>query len=179
MSGVNTVAWSDQPYLVLLMALPVAMLDSRKSSPWKASVRLHGPRPSVLVFIAAPLSLSLGPEVWGSEEGINTTTLLLGRFWSVHHSSPTLRLPEGLDTDGLSRSSDAVTYAMLILLGMMDTSGGVLFLPLLALVTWRTLQYRFYWFLALLPIVYVFMGDGWFTTVFSGGVTLRRTREHL
>ena len=61
---------------------------------------------------------------------------------------------------------------------MMDTSGGVLFLPLLALVTWRTLQYRFYWFLAVLPIVYVFMGDGWFTHgVFWS--SLRCTREHL
>ena len=163
-SGVNTGAWSDQPYLVLLMALPVAMLIREVLAMESISSATRASAVTLLVFIAAPLSLSLGPEVWGSEEGINTTTLLLDL---ILVSAPLIAnfaiARRGLDKDGLSRASDAVTYGMLILLGMMDTSGGVLFLPLLALVTWRTLQYRFYWFLALLPIVYVFMGDGWFT----------------
>ena len=163
-SSVNTATWSDQPYLVLLMALPVGMLIREVVSMETISSASRASAVTLLVFIAAPLSLSLGPEYWGSRDGINTTTLLLDL---ILVSAPlivnTVIGRRGLDTDGLNRSSDAVTYLMLILLGMMDTSGGVLFLPMLALVTWRTMQYRFYWILAILPIVYVFLGNGWFT----------------
>lgn len=163
-SGVKTATWSDQPYLVLLMALPVGMLIREVVSMETISSATRASAVTLLVFMAAPLSLSLGPNVWGSGDGINTTTLLLDLILvSAPLIANVVIARRGLDTDGLSRASDAVTYGMLILLGMMDTSGGVLFLPILALVTWRTMQYRFYWILALLPIIYVFQGDGWFT----------------
>ena len=163
-SGVKTATWSDQPYLVLLMALPVGMLIREVVVMETISSATRASAVTLLVFIAAPLSLSLGPDLWGSGEGINTATLLLDLILvSAPLIANVVIARRGLDTDGLSRSSDAVTYLMLILLGMMDTSGGVLFLPILTLVTWRTMQYRFYWILAVLPIVYVFQGDGWFT----------------
>ena len=162
-SGVKTAAWSDQPYLVLLMALPVGMLIREVVNMETISSATSLGRDLAGLHCCA-LSLSLGPDLWGSGEGTNTTTLLLDLILvSAPLIANVVIARRGLDTDGLNRSSDAVTYLMLILLGMMDTSGGVLYLPILALVTWRTMQYRFYWILALLPIVYVFQGDGWFT----------------
>ena len=76
-SGVKTAAWSDQPYLVLLMALPVGMLIREVINMETISSATRASAVTLLVFIAAPLSLSLGPDLWGSGEGINTTTLLL------------------------------------------------------------------------------------------------------
>ena len=163
-SDVTTSTWSDQPYYILLMALPVGMLIREVVAMDTISSASRAAAVTLLVFIAAPLSLSLASDVWGTGEGINTATLLLDL---ILVSAPLIVnfviAGRGLDKDGLSRSSDAVTYAMLVLLAMMDTSGGVLFIPLLTLVTWRTMQYQFYWFLALLPLVYIFLGDGWFT----------------
>ena len=58
-SGVNTAAWSDQPYLVLLMALPVAMLIREVLAMESISSATRASAVTLLVFIAAPLSLSL------------------------------------------------------------------------------------------------------------------------
>ena len=45
--------------------------------------------------------------------------------------------------------SDGVAYVMLLLLAMLDTSGGLLLLPILLLVTMRVVQFKFYLLLSI------------------------------
>lgn len=173
-SNVNTATWDSSPALVLLMLLPVGMLIREVVTMDTISSATRATAVTLLVFIAAPLSLALGPNVWGSGDGINQATLLLD---AILVSAPLIVnaviSKRGLDVGGLNRTSDGVTYVMLIFLAMLDTSGGLLLIPLFGLVTWRTLQYRYYWLLAGMPFVFIFLGEGWFThgvvgTVLSG-----------
>ena len=107
-SDVTTSTWSDQPYYILLMALPVGMLIREVVAMDTISSASRAAAVTLLVFIAAPLSLSLASDVWGTGEGINTATLLLDL---ILVSAPLIVnfviAGRGLDTDGLSRSSDA------------------------------------------------------------------------
>ena len=170
-SDVTTSTWSSSPALVLLMLLPVGMLIREVVSMDTISSATRATAVTLLVLIAAPLSLALGPNVWGSGEGINQATFLLD---AILVSAPLIVnaviSKRGLDVGVLNRTSDGVTYAMLLLLAMLDTSGGLLLIPLFVLVTWKTLQYRFYWLLAGIPFVFVFLGDGWFTHGVVGSI---------
>lgn len=162
-SDVTSSTWSSQPLLVLLMALPVGVLIREVVAMESISSATRATAVTLLILIAAPLSLSLGPDLWGSNGGINTATLLLD---AILVSAPLIVnaviARRGLDINEASRGSDAVTYSMLLLLGMLDTSGGLLLIPMMVLVTWRVLQYHFYWLLACVPFVFILLGDGWF-----------------
>jgi len=163
-SDVTTATWSSTPALVLLMLLPVGMLIREVISMDVISSATRATAVTLLVLIAAPLSLAFGPNVWGSGEGINQATLLLD---AILVSAPLIVnaaiSKRGLDVGVLNRTSDGVTYVMLLFLAMLDTSGGLLLIPLFVLVTWKTLQYRYYWLLTGIPFVFIFLGDGWFT----------------
>ena len=154
--------WQKYPALVLIMLFPVLMLIREVVAQDTISSATRATAVTLLFLIAAPLSLSFGPEVWNIGDKLNTTTMLLD---AILVSAPLIVnfviSRRGLDVGEANRSADAVAYIMLLFLGMLDTSGGLLLIPMLVLVTWRLLQYHFYWLLATVPLVFVILGDGW------------------
>ena len=68
----------------------------------------------------------------------------------------------GLDKRELDRFADGVAYVMLLLLAMLDTSGGLLLIPILLLVA-RVIQYQYYLLLSFMPFVFVFLSDEWYS----------------
>ena len=163
-SDVTSSTWSTQPALILLMALPVGVLIREVVAMETISSATRATAVTLLILIAAPLSLSLGQDLWGTGKNITVATLLLD---AILVSAPLIVnaviAKRGLDVGEANRASEAVTYVMLLVLGMLDTSGGLLFIPLVVLVTWRVLQYHYYWLLACVPFVFILIGDGWFT----------------
>ena len=74
----------------------------------------------------------------------------------------------GIDVDHLSVNADA--WAMLGLLGLacLDTSGGLLLISMLALVTVRCVQHRHVWPLMLSPIAFFLLNSHWLETAGIG-----------
>ena len=163
-SDVNASTWADQPALVLLMVIPVGMLIREVLSLPSISSATRATAVTLLVLIAAPLSIALGGNVWGTGADIQTSNVLLDL---ILVSAPiivnTVIARRGLDTNELDRMSDGVAYVMLLILAMLDSSGGLLLLPILLLVTLRTIQYKFYLLLSVMPLVLVFLDDNWYT----------------
>ena len=163
-SDVNASTWADQPTLVLLMVIPVGMLIREVLAMPSISSATRATAVTLLVLIAAPLSLALGSNVWGTGADIQTSNVLLDL---ILVSAPiivnTVIARRGLDTNELDRMSDGVAYVMLLLLAMLDTSGGLLLMPILLLVTLRVIQYKFYLLLSFMPLVLVFLGDAWYS----------------
>ena len=163
-SNVNAATWSDQPALVLLMVIPVGMLIREVLAMASISSATRATAVTLLLLIAAPLSLALGDNVWGTSADIQMSNVLLDL---ILVSAPiivnTVIARRGIDTNELDRMSDGVAYVMLLLLAMLDTSGGLLLLPILLLVTMRVVQFKFYLLLSLMPLVLVFLGQGWYS----------------
>ena len=163
-SNVNASTWSDQPALVLLMVIPVGMLIREVLAMASISSATRATAVTLLLLIAAPLSLALGDNVWGTSADIQMSNVLLDL---ILVSAPiivnTVIARRGIDTNELDRMSDGVAYVMLLLLAMLDTSGGLLLLPILLLVTMRVVQFKFYLLLSLMPLVLVFLGQGWYS----------------
>ena len=163
-SDVNATTWADQPALVLLMVIPVGMLIREVLAMDSISSATRATAVTLLVLIAAPLSISLGENVWGTSADIQTSNILLdGILVSAPFIVNAVIAKRGLDKGELDRNSDGVAYIMLLLLGMLDTSGGLLLLPILLLVTARLVQFRFYLLLSFTPLALVFLGSGWYS----------------
>jgi hypothetical protein len=163
-SGVNAATWADQPALVLLMVIPVGMLIREVTAMASISSATRATAVTLLVLIAAPLSFGLGTEVWGTSAEIQTSNVL---FDLILVSAPlivnSVIARRGLDKGELDRMADGVAYVMLLLLAMLDTSGGLLLLPILLLVTARVIQYAYYLLLCFIPFVFIFLSDGWYS----------------
>ena len=163
-SDVNVTTWAEQPALVLLMVIPVGMLIREVTAMNSISSATRATAVTLLVLIAAPLSFALGPEVWGTNAKTQTSNVL---FDLILVSAPLIVNAvisrRGLDKGELDRMGDGVAYVMLLLLGMLDTSGGLLLLPILLLVTVRVIQYRYYLLLSFIPFVLIFLSDGWYS----------------
>lgn len=163
-SNVNAATWGDQPTLVLLMVVPVGMLIREVLAMSSISSATRAAAVTLLVLIAAPLSFSLGERVWGTSSEIQTANVLLD---AILVSAPiivnTVIARRGLDKRELDRFADGVAYVMLLLLAMLDTSGGLLLIPILLLVTARVIQYQYYLLLSFMPFVFVFLGDEWYS----------------
>ncbi len=163
-SDVNASTWADQPALVLLMVIPVGMLIREVLAMDSISSATRATAVTLLVLIAAPLSFALGLEVWGTSADIRTSNVMLD---AILVSAPlivnTAIARRGLDKGEVDRMSDGVAYVMLIVLAMLDTSGGLLLIPILTLVTVRVIQYRYYLLLSFMPIVLLVLSDGWYS----------------
>ena len=63
----------------------------------------------------------------------------------------------GLDTDVLNRGADQVMLGGLLILGMFDQSGGLLFLTMYGLVAYTAFKYRHHVLSCLAPLTFISM----------------------
>ena len=156
------------PWTLLLLA-PVAalVLEIKNMDAISSTVRSAGVW--VLFTIALPISIAfysirerMQNHVDYSEVSILPVAILLD---VILLSAPLyvnwLITKRGIDEDHLSVNADA--WAMLGLLGLacLDTSGGLLLISMLALVTVRCVQHRHVWPLMLSPIAFFLLNSHW------------------
>ena len=160
-SNMNAEIWADRPYLVLLIALPVAMLVREMVSMDAISSATRATGVTLLVFLAAPLSFKIANE-FQSGAPLFTASLMLD---AVLVTAPLIVnaviAKRGLDIEGLSRDADRVTYFMLMVLAVLDTSGGLLMLPILSLVAVRTVRHQYNGITLIVPLIFLLPGETW------------------
>jgi hypothetical protein len=156
------------PWTLLLLA-PVAalVLEIKNMDIISSTVRSAGVW--VLFTIALPISIAfysirerMQTHVDYSEVSIAPVAILLdGILLSAPLYVNWLITKRGIDEDHLSVNADA--WAMLGLLGLacLDTSGGLLLISMLALVTVRCVQHRHVWPLMLSPIAFFLLNSHW------------------
>ena len=156
------------PWTLLLLA-PVAalVLEIKNMDVISSTVRSAGVW--VLFTIALPISIafySIRERMQTHVDYIEFSILPVAILLDVILLSAPLYVnwlitKRGIDEDHLSVNADA--WAMLGLLGLacLDTSGGLLLISMLALVTVRCVQHRHVWPLMLSPIAFFLLNSHW------------------
>ena len=171
-SDISLYSFVTTPYWVLLMIIPVGILVWEIINLDEISSATRAGGVALLVFLAAPISLQMQSLAFdGVESGIITSALLLDLILvSAPLAVNALIAKRGIDKSGLDFNADGLSYVLLMILASFDSSGGILLVPLLTLIAFRTLQHRHYGITLLTPLVLLFLGDLWMT---GSGVTSR------
>lgn len=144
----------------LLMTIPVGIIIAEVIAEEKASSAGRMIATLTLIVVSAPMALSLNNaryeigEVFASM--IFFDLLLLAGPLGIS----VMLDKKGLNDDSLNRNADIVTLVGLLILGLFDTTGGLLFLPMYLLVFQRALKHRLNFILCTAPIAILLFGNG-------------------
>ena len=166
-------AYVTKPQWILLIAIPIGILVNEIISMKTINSTTRATGIGLLVAIAFPISVQLQDVAYnlvGNGDlfvaGVLLDLLLVSAPLIVNG----IISKRGVDRDSLNFFADATAYVFLLILASFDSSGGLLFIPLFALVAYKTIQHRHYGAALFAPLAVWFMDDLWFTRV---GVTNR------
>ncbi len=152
-----TVLLGSNYYVVGMYLLPVSLLiyEVYKMDVISSESRALG---TLMLLIIAGASMPLMIDArMGSEDlfkaGIVWDLVFLLAPVAVH----SIITKRGLDTDVLNRGADQVMLGGLLILGMFDQSGGLLFLTMYGLVSYTAFKYRHHVLSCIAPIAFVSM----------------------
>ena len=154
---------------ILLLLLPVYGLVHEIKNMEVISSVVRSAGVWVLFTIALPLSLSFNiirDEMLEMSKYEDTALLPVPILLDVILLSAPLYVnwliaKRGIDKEHLSVGADAWAMVGLIALACLDTSGGLLLITMLALVTVRSVQHRHVWPLMISPFAFVLLTDSW------------------
>ena len=146
----------DTFYLVLLymIAIGILMWEIRSMDVISSQSRMIA---SFMLLIIAASSIPLMFNVEHSDGLFKAGIVYDIMFLSAPISAFALIKKRGLDREHLSRSADQFMLCVLLVLGMLDQSGGLLFLSMYGLVSLVAIQYRHHGVTMLAPLATVSM----------------------
>ncbi len=146
----------DTFYLVLLYMIPIGILmwEIRSMDVISSQSRMIA---SFMLLIIAASSIPLMFNVEHSDGLFKAGIVYDIMFLSAPISAFAFIKKRGLDREHLSRSADQVMLCVLLVLGMLDQSGGLLFLSMYGLVSLVAIQYRHHGVTMLAPLATVSM----------------------
>jgi len=146
----------DTFYLVGLYIIPIGILmwEIKSMDVISSQSRMIG---AFMLLIIAASSIPLMFEVQHSDGFFKAGILYDIIFLSAPISAFVLINKRGLDRDHLSRPADQIMLCVLLVIGMLDQSGGLLFLSMYGLVSLVAIQYRHHGVTMLAPIATVSM----------------------
>ncbi|MBL6806202.1 MAG: hypothetical protein ISQ54_01905 [Candidatus Poseidonia sp.] len=158
------------PYWVLLMIIPVGILVWEIINLDEISSATRAGGVALLVFLAAPISLQMQSLAFNSQDPdvIVSAVLLDLILVSAPLAINALIAKRGIDKSGLNFGADGLAYVLLMILASLDSSGGILLIPLVSLIAFRSIQHRHYGVTLLTPIVFLWLSDQWMV---GSGVT--------
>ena len=151
---------ADNILWTLLLIIPIGIivmevLDERNASSTGRMIATL-----TLIAVAAPMAFSLNVARQGSEEILLATILFDLILLAGPLGISMVLARKGLNEDSLNRNADIATLLGLLVLGLFDTSGGLLFLTMYILVFNKALKHRLNLVLCLAPISFILFGDG-------------------
>ena len=145
----------DEFYLVGLYAIPIGLVmwEIKSMDVISSQSRMIG---AFMLLIVAASSIPLMFNV--EHDGLFKAGILYDLiFLSAPIGAFVLINKRGLDRDHLSRPADQVMLCVLLVIGMLDQSGGLLFLTMYGLVTITAIQYRHHGVTLLAPLATIQM----------------------
>ena len=144
---------------IVLMLIPIAIivkevLDEKEASSFGRMTAIW-----LMVIVASPVSLKLNYAAVEVDQliinGVIFDLMLLAGPLIVSASLT----KKGLNSESLDESADRITLIGLLALGLIDSSGGLLFITMYFLVFSRALKHRQNLLLSLAPIAIIFFQD--------------------
>lgn len=144
----------------LLMLVPIGIIIAEVIREEQASSSGRMIATLTMIAVAAPMAWSLNDA--RSDFGVLENSMIL--FDLMLLAGPlgiSIMLDrKGLNEDSLNRSADITTLMGLLILGLFDTTGGLLFIPMYILVFVRALKHRLAVVLCIAPVAFLLFGDG-------------------
>ena len=151
---------------VLLMAVPAGMLVREIVAMETISSNTRAAGVGLLVLLALPLAMpfkeaadhpSLQGELFVAAIILDAILVLAPMIVNG------VIARRGIDIESVDIGADRIAYGLLLILACLDSSGGLLLIPIVSLVAFRTVKHRVYEMTIVVPIVFLILYDSWWT----------------
>ncbi len=168
-ASVEIEPFAQNPIWVMLLAIPVAILVYEILALDKISSVTRATGVWMLVIMALPMILRMQIARFGATEkqledlgGLIPAAIVLDLILIAAPFIVNSQINKrGIDDGVLSKNADVSALAGLLLLAMMDSSGGLLLLSMFVLVTSRAIKHRHNMLLLVSPLIFAFVGTSW------------------
>lgn len=166
---VDIVSFAQNPIWVLLLIIPVTILVMEILALNKISSLTRSAGVWMLVLMGIPMALRMQiARVEATADqldglgGLIPAAIILDLILIAAPFIVNSQINKrGIDDELLSKNADVAALAGLLLLAMMDTSGGLLLLSMFALVSFRAIKHRHNTLLMTSPMIFVLLGTSW------------------
>ena len=146
-------------FWTMLMIVPIGIIIAEVVSEEKASSTGRMIATMTMIAVSLPMAISLNEARY--EIGKLYSSMIL--FDLLLLAGPlgvsVMLEKKGLNDDSLNRSADIATLVGLLILGLFDTTGGLLFLPMYILVFQRAIKHQLNFILCVAPLALILYGD--------------------
>ena len=146
-------------FWTVLMIVPIGIIIAEVVSEEKASSTGRMIATMTMIAVSLPMAISLNEARY--EIGKLYSSMIL--FDLLLLAGPlgvsVMLEKKGLNDDSLNRSADIATLVGLLILGLFDTTGGLLFLPMYILVFQRAIKHQLNFILCVAPLALILYGD--------------------
>ena len=143
----------------MLMIVPLGIIVSEVLSEEEASSTGRMIATITMIAVAAPMAFSLNEARSEVETLYNSMILFDILLLSGPLAVSILLTKKGLNEETLNPTADIVTLLGLLVIGLFDTSGGLLFIPMYLLVFQRAMVHRQNFVISVAPIAILFFGE--------------------
>ncbi len=155
--GIENLA--DNILWTLLLLIPIGVIIKEVVDEERASSTGRMIATLTLIAVTAPMALGLN-EARDLKGEILMSAIIFDLILLAGPLGISLMLAKkGLNDDSLNRGADIVTMIGLLVLGLFDASGGLLFLTMYILVFNRALKHRLNLILCIAPLSFILYGD--------------------
>jgi hypothetical protein len=166
---VDLVKFAENPMWAILLTIPVGILVSEILALDKISSFTRSAGVWMLVLMAAPMVIKMQLARVGTVEsqvnnlgGLIPSAIVLDLILIAAPFIVNSQINKrGIDVEVLSKNADVAALAGLLVLAMMDSSGGLLLISMFVLATFRAIKHRHNMLLMASPIIFAFIGTTW------------------
>ena len=156
----------------LLMIIPIGIIVMEVIDEEEASSNGRMIATLTMIAVAAPMAYSLN-MARADADIVLASTIIFDLILLAGPLGVSIMLAKkGLNDDSLNRFADITTLLGLLILGLLDTSGGLLFLPMYILVFQRALTHRQNLVLCIAPIAFLFYATDYGDRFISDGAVV-------
>ena len=159
LTSVGVQSLGDDLLWTLLLMIPIGIIIKEVIDEEEASSTGRMIATITLIAVAAPMAFSLNQARADADVILNTTILFDLILLAGPVGISILLAKKGLNDESLNKAADVVTLIGLLIIGLFDTSGGILFLSMYILVFTRALKHRLNLVLCIAPISFILYGD--------------------
>ena len=143
----------------LLLIIPIGIIIKEVIDEERASSTGRMIATLTLIAITAPMAFSLN-EARYAQGTILAPAIIFDLILLAGPLAISILLArKGINSDSINRSADIVTMIGLLILGLFDASGGLLFLTMYILVFNRALKHRLNLILCIAPLSFILFGE--------------------
>ena len=166
---VDLVKFAENPMWVILLTIPVGILVTEVLALDKISSFTRSAGVWMLVLMAVPMVIKMQLARAGATEsqvadlgGLIPSAIVLDLILIAAPFIVNSQINKrGIDVEVLSKNADVAALAGLLVLAMMDSSGGLLLISMLVLATFRAIKHRHNMLLMASPMIFALIGTTW------------------